>query len=700
MSILLGIDTGGTYTDAVLYSENQGVFASAKALTTKHNLAIGIANALEAILKPGLAKIELVSLSTTLATNAIVEGQGSPICLLLLGYPTNALQLAGLGEALGSDPVVFIAGGHTINGDEQTSLDLEATRRAILEYAPKVTAFAISGYFAVHNPTHELAVRELARQLTGLPVTCGHELTSNLNAPRRALTAALNARLIPFLQQLILSVKNTLEEKGISAPLMVVKGDGSLVEAQVALERPVETILSGPAASVMGARYLSGEEDVIVVDMGGTTTDIALLEGGRPELSHDGAIVGGWHTMVEAIAVHTFGLGGDSEVRLDENEDLVVGPQRVVPLSLLAYQYPEALETLLQQTRLAAPLAAREKKTFSQSGRFALRQRSIAISENHLDADEKQVWEWLAGNRPLPLEALFADRVKSLWRQRALERLVRRGLVVISAFTPTDAAHVLGYQTDWSQDATWQPRWRRANGMVHRRDDAAWLGALLWARRFDHFSSPDEHAVDEFCQRVLRQVSVQLSQATLATALADKPELDLNRSSPASRFFIDRALASEPDPAALLEVTLTLRRPLVAVGAPVTTYFPGVAERLHTRLVIPPHAAVANAVGAVVGSVVQAARATIRKLPESSGYRVHLPEGVSDFDKLEAAAAYAHAEVARLAESQARRAGADNPVVEVQRHDQIYRFESGAGEDIYLGTEIVATAVGRPRLGD
>ena len=275
MSILLGIDTGGTYTDAVLYSENQGVFASAKALTTKHNLAIGIANALEAILKPGLAKIELVSLSTTLATNAIVEGQGSPICLLLLGYPTNALQLAGLGEALGSDPVVFIAGGHTINGDEQTSLDLEATRRAILEYAPKVTAFAISGYFAVHNPTHELAVRELARQLTGLPVTCGHELTSNLNAPRRALTAALNARLIPFLQQLILSVKNTLEEKGISAPLMVVKGDGSLVEAQVALERPVETILSGPAASVMGARYLSGEEDVIVVDMGGTTTDIA-----------------------------------------------------------------------------------------------------------------------------------------------------------------------------------------------------------------------------------------------------------------------------------------------------------------------------------------------------------------------------------------------------------------------------------------
>src|SRR5690606_4555973 len=121
----------------------------------------------------------------------------------------------------------------------------------------------------------------------------------------------------------------------IQAPLMVVKGDGSLIAAEAALASPVETILSGPAASLVGARHLSGETDVVVVDMGGTTTDIALLRDGRPVLASEGATVGGWKTMVEAVAVHTYGLGGDSEVRCDEAGDLVVGPRRAVPLSLL-----------------------------------------------------------------------------------------------------------------------------------------------------------------------------------------------------------------------------------------------------------------------------------------------------------------------------------------------------------------------------
>jgi N-methylhydantoinase A/oxoprolinase/acetone carboxylase beta subunit len=704
LSTLLGIDTGGTYTDAVLYDQKKGVLASAKALTTKHDLAIGISNALEAVLKPDVAEIGLVSLSTTLATNAIVEGQGSPICLLLLGYPSDALELAGLGKALGSDPVVFIEGGHTLNGDEQAPLDLEAARRAVQAYASHVEAFAVSGYFGVHNPAHELAVRDLVRQLTDLPVTCGHELSSNLHAPRRALTAALNARLIPFLQQLILSVKATLEQKGIRAPLMVVKGDGSLVEDQVALERPVETILSGPAASVVGACHLScgnprsealltslsGEGDVIVVDMGGTTTDIALLQNGQPELSRDGALVGGWHTMVEAIAVHTYGLGGDSEVTLDDKEGLVIGPQRVVPLSLLGSQHPMVLDELRRQTSMMA----RERKPFSYDGRFAQRLRPVAMKEDRLDDDEKMLWERLAGDGPLPLELLFANRSQGLshgntylFQARALGRLVGRGLVALSAFTPTDAAHVLGHQTNWSVEA-------------------AQLGAALWVQRLDRHSVGDESAVIEFCQRVLRRVTVQLGRATLATAVTPHSrgdtflyDLDLNLSSPARRFFIDRALNAVGDTQSLLQVDLTLRLPLVAVGAPVATYFPPLVERLHTRLVIPPHAEVANAVGAVVGSVVQVVRATIRKLAEDGGYRVHLSEGVQDFERLEEAAEFAMQATSRLAQTQARRAGAYNPKVELQRHDHVYHPESGAWEDVYLGTDIVATAAGRPRLG-
>src|SRR5262245_47789128 len=125
---------------------------------------------MEAVLRQSPDDISLVSLSTTLATNAIVEGQGSPICLLLLGYEPSQLERAGLRRAIGSDPVEFIRGGHSPLGDEQQPLDLEAAERAILAHAPNVAAFAVSGYFSVRNPAHENAVRALARRLTGLPV--------------------------------------------------------------------------------------------------------------------------------------------------------------------------------------------------------------------------------------------------------------------------------------------------------------------------------------------------------------------------------------------------------------------------------------------------------------------------------------------------------------------------------------------------
>ena len=149
-----------------------------------------------------------------------------------------------------------------------------------------------------------------------------------------------------------------MAEKGVRAPLMVVKGDGSLVSAEFALARPVETILSGPAASVVGARHLAGEEDVVVADMGGTTTDIALLTDGLPVLDREGATVAGWRTMVEAIAVHTYGLGGDSEVHRAGN-DILVGPRRLVPLSLLCQQYPAMLEDTARAARGRSPRTGR-----------------------------------------------------------------------------------------------------------------------------------------------------------------------------------------------------------------------------------------------------------------------------------------------------------------------------------------------------
>ena len=191
MALLLGIDTGGTYTDAVLYDQERGVVASAKALTTKHNLALGVGEAIDRVLAGSDRTIALVSLSTTLATNAIVEGQGGAVALILIGYEESALARSGLGAALRGDPVAFISGGHSALGDEQRPLDLAGAEAAVLRYASRVEVFAVAGYFAVRNPAHERAVAELAHSLSGLPVTCAHELSAELDAPRRALTGTV-----------------------------------------------------------------------------------------------------------------------------------------------------------------------------------------------------------------------------------------------------------------------------------------------------------------------------------------------------------------------------------------------------------------------------------------------------------------------------------------------------------------------------
>ena len=168
--------------------------------------------------------------------------------------------------------MVYLTGGHDVHGRE-TPLDLGPLEERLSEFASEVSAVAIAGYFAVRNPAHEIAVRALIREKTTLPVTCSHDLSSRLGGPRRALTTLLNARLISMVARLIGATSGYLTRRGIHAPLMVVRGDGALISSDEALLRPIETILSGPAASLVGARHLTGLDNAVVSDIGGTTTD-------------------------------------------------------------------------------------------------------------------------------------------------------------------------------------------------------------------------------------------------------------------------------------------------------------------------------------------------------------------------------------------------------------------------------------------
>ncbi|TCD16119.1 hydantoinase/oxoprolinase N-terminal domain-containing protein [Oricola cellulosilytica] len=663
MTLSLGIDTGGTYTDAVLHDENRGVVAKAKALTTRHDLAIGIGAAMDEVLAQGgldAGAIGLVSISTTLATNALVEGQGGRIALVMIGFGESDLDKAGLRAALGGDPVIFLPGGHDAHG-RAAALNLSALEARLDGLANDVSAFAIAGYFAVRNPEHEVAVRDLIRARAGLPVTASHELSAKLDGPRRALTTVLNARLISMIDRLIDAAENRMSGMGIAAPLMVVRGDGSLVSASFARLRPIETILSGPAASIVGARHLAGENNAIVADIGGTTTDIAILEGGLPRIDPQGATVGGYRTMVDAVAMRTFGLGGDSEVSLQPGvliPEIKLGPRRVVPLSLMADLDVSVIAELQRQSRVSIP--ARNE------GRFAMRAGIPDRLAAGLSRSEADLFSRI-DERARPLDTVLTSNAELA----TLDRLAARGLVLLAGITPSDAQHVTGRFTHWNREA-------------------AVLGATLFARRRDGYGNSIATDPEAISRRVIDRLVRLSAERVLETALSedglDGAALSL---SPLARRAIDR-------PDGIAQLMLSFDRPLIGLGAGASAYYPPAGDLLNATTVIPDHADVANAIGAVVGQVRISVTADVAEREEGvfeiTGAMLDGRAG-KIFPSADQAMTAAGEACRAAATEQAALAGAGEVQVTLKRDIRSATIEDRSR---FISATVTATASGRP----
>lgn len=584
----IGIDTGGTYTDAVRYDEDLGVVAKAKA-RTRVDLSRGIAEALDAVLDDP-ADISLVCLSTTLATNALVEGVGGRVALVFIGFTEAELERGGLREALGDAPVILAAGGHDSVGNESAPLNLE---HIMAEAAQQdVDAFAVASQFSVRNSAHEVATRDALASL-GKPVACSHELSAKLNGPKRALTCLLNAKLIGLIAELSEAAERILNDRGITAPLMIVRGDGSLVSAAFARDRPIETILSGPAASLIGAGHLSDTPDIVVSDIGGTTTDVGVLREGRPKVSTDGAIVGGHRTMVEAVEMFTFGLGGDSEVRFDPKAKLAgltIGPRRVTPLSELAVEEPDLVHRTLD--RRDFPFRDNDVVFATATGRVGAahdRERKI------LDA---------IGDGWVAVDSVAATSLEL----SALRTLVSRGLARLAGFTPTDAAHVLGLHDAW--DST-----------------AAMKAAELMAAAADSGGNPVRADGTEFAKWVVQTLTRCSAEAVLEAMLS----IDGFPSGSVRSDLVQRALDGHRG---ALSIKVGPTMPVAGLGASAATYYPGVAELLGVESAVPEHAEVANAVGAAVGRV-RIVRQTTVSQPTKGQFRIHLPQAGDDLGNLE-----------------------------------------------------------------
>lgn len=660
--LFLGIDTGGTYTDAVLWSEDKGVAAKAKALTTRHDLAEGISGAVGAVLdKAGVdpAAIKLVSMSTTLATNALVEGQGGRVALVMIGFAEADLARDGLKTALGTDPLVLCDGGHDVHGNARL-LDLAPLEAALPELSKSVSGFAVCAYFATRNPAHEIAARDLIRQMTGLPVTTSHELSSKLGGPRRALTTLLNARLISMIDRLVAATEGFLEARGIKAPLMVVRGDGALVSAEFARQRPIETILSGPAASLVGARHMTGLDNAVVSDIGGTTTDVAVLDHGRPRLDPEGATVGGFRTMVEAVAMRTFGLGGDSEVSLEDGglaPKIMLGPRRLVPLALAGVAHGEAVTVELER-QLRAPNPGR------MDGRFAVRTGVPDRLAAGLTPPEAKLYEAITAT-PLPIDRLLTSNAQSA----TLNRLVSRGLVHVIGFTPSDAAHVLGRQANWDEAS-------------------ARLGAELFARKRDGRGQPIAATPEVLAERVLTALTRLSAEVILETAFTED---GLDGASTVAHALVQRAVDGREG---IARLSVALDRPVIGLGASAPLHYAELPPLVGNECVVPEDTDVANALGAVVGQVRVTAEARVSQ-PKEGLFRLSVGELLRDFTDEDQAMAVAEAEARAIVATRARDAGTAAAEIEIVADIKVSTIE---GQRMFIEAHLVAVAAGRPRI--
>ena len=341
--MLLGLDVGGTFTDAVIIDGHR-VVSTAKRRTTKDNLMQGIGEALDAVLDScDTSNIEQVTLSTTVVTNTIVEKKEQVVDLYVVTgpgrnvddiFPVSPIYLQGYTDHRG---IVV----------EHTSTDgVRGIARMVQERSGTDLA-AVSAKFGVRNPQEELSITETLQE-TYNTISNGSLLSGSLNFPRRTISAYFNSAVTPVFTVFKKNVEDALSARNIKAPLHILKADGGSLPMEHMVSRPVETAFTGPAATVLGLSALGaiGNMHTVALDIGGTTTDISLWKQGKPLMTKNGVSIREYPSAVRSFAVTSVGIGGESVVRIVDGK-ITVGPERVGPSVALGGHEPTLGDALI-----------------------------------------------------------------------------------------------------------------------------------------------------------------------------------------------------------------------------------------------------------------------------------------------------------------------------------------------------------------
>ena len=661
----VGIDTGGTYTDAVIYDfDAKTILASAKALTTKDDLAVGISNALDELPQDALQAVELVSLSTTLATNACVEGKGGRGKLIFIGADKDVVVRTGQNYGLPpAEQIFFLDGEVNLMGQIVKEPDWQAFVQDCQDWIKDADAVAVVQQLGIRNNETERKVKQVIAEQFGLNVICGYELFSDLNYIKRGASTLLNARLIPVIADFLQAIKKSLQQRKITAPVVIVRSDGSLMSEKFTTVRPVETLLCGPAASVMGGIELTGEQDGLIVDIGGTTTDMALVKGGVPVKAKDGVNVGKWQTFVKAVYVDTFGLGGDSAVRVDRHGSLSLGPARVVPFAIAAEQWPSILEKLKGLVKSGVRLV-------NPAYEFIFLMKDITGNDS-FNQDEHALCAALKDGPLMLHEAMKAIGKRAFTPYT--ERLEREGVIMRCGLTPTDFMHIRGDFNRFNAEAAYLAAEYLANTIdttveklterVFDRVEGTLYFNIVRMLLEDRYPYYKKHGLDEELEKVIWDSWRQAGSGS------QEEFLQLNFKTPAT---------------------------LVGVGAPTHIFLPNVAKALGTKYIVPDNAGVANALGAIVGNISVTKEVEIRSqfaVGGGSGYVVFGASGNRLAPTMTEAIKIASEEARLAAVAEAKRRGAAGDIT-------VTVDTNGTEETpgIMLSATITATAVGRVLL--
>lgn len=334
--MLLGIDVGGTFTDAVILEQGE-IAAQAKRATTHDDVLHCVLAALDAVLKPELAeKLERVVISSTIVTNELTEGRLDDVFLAVIAGP--GMNIAG---HLPVNPC-YLQGYVDHRGKITAQLDL----LKLLKQRGKGVA-AVSGKFSVRNPQLEYQAEHELKKCGYKKIFLGSGLSGELNFVRRTNSAYFAAQVYELFAHFCERIRAALAERGVHAPVHILKADGGTLPLAVALEQPVEAVFTGPAASVLGIEALAAPTvNSISLDVGGTTTDIAFWENGLPLMAKRGAVINGFPTAVRAFHMRSVGIGGDSRIHKTA-EGYTVGPEREGPAAAVGGEVATLSDALI-----------------------------------------------------------------------------------------------------------------------------------------------------------------------------------------------------------------------------------------------------------------------------------------------------------------------------------------------------------------